>query len=87
MEISKIERVLTIYMVKPEIVCAILLWELQKIWVMFSFGDAIFLVFSSLRLLAMVYWIYLVAGPFLTMLNVLLHVFVRDIRPGGLCHR
>ena len=51
MEISKIERVLTIYMVKPEIVCAILLWELQKIWAMFSFGDAIFLVLSSLRLL------------------------------------
>lgn len=78
MEISKIERVLTIYMVKPEIVCAILLWELQ------FFGDAMFLVFSSLHWLI---WIYLVAGPFLTMLNVLLHVFVRDIQPGGLCHR
>lgn len=71
-------------MVTLEIVCAVLLWELQKIWAMFSFGDTMFLVFSSLHLLI---WIYLVAGPFLTMLNVLLHVFVPDIPPDGLCHR
>lgn len=56
-------------------------WELQKIWAMFSFGDAMFLVFSSLHRLI---WIYLVAGPFLTMLNLLLYVFVRDIQPDSL---
>ena len=40
-----------------------------------------FLVFSSLHWLI---WIYLVAGPFLTMLNLLLYVFVRDIQPDSL---